>query len=102
MDWIAGWLTGMQDWAAARDVLRLDLLGKLILATILGGVIGWEREASGKAAGLRSALVPSSKPPAPPCWSSASCGRSRGSRNASRRRAGGGPCASCSPQAQAR
>ena len=57
MDWIAGWLTGMQDWAAARDVLRFDLLGKLILATILGGVIGWEREASGKAAGLRTNIL---------------------------------------------
>ena len=57
MDSIAGWLTGMQDWAAARDVLRLDLLGKLALATILGGVIGWEREASGKAAGLRTNIL---------------------------------------------
>ena len=57
MDSIAGWLTGMQDWAAARDVLRLDLLGKLVLATILGGVIGWEREASGKAAGLRTNIL---------------------------------------------
>ena len=57
MDAIAGWLTGMQDWAAAREVLRLDLLGKLALATILGGVIGWEREASGKAAGLRTNIL---------------------------------------------
>ena len=46
MDAVAGWLTGMQDWAAAGDVLRLDLLGKLMLATILGGMIGWKREAS--------------------------------------------------------
>jgi len=29
-------------------VLRLDLLGKLILVTILGGVIGWKREANSK------------------------------------------------------
>ena len=57
MDSMTGWLTGMQDWAAARDVLRLDLLGKLTLATILGGVIGWEREASGKAAGLRTNIL---------------------------------------------
>jgi len=28
--------------------LRLDLLSKLILVTILGGVIGWKREASSK------------------------------------------------------
>ena len=57
MDAVVAWLTGMQDWAAARDVLRLDLLGKLTLATILGGVIGWEREASGKAAGLRTNIL---------------------------------------------
>ena len=57
MDAIADWLIGMQNWAAARDVLRLDLLGKLTLATILGGVIGWEREASGKAAGLRTNIL---------------------------------------------
>ena len=41
----------------AREVLRLDLLGKLMLATVLGGVIGWERESSGKPAGLRTNIL---------------------------------------------
>ena len=39
------------------EVLRVDLLGKLALATVLGGVIGWEREASGKPAGLRTNIL---------------------------------------------
>ena len=43
--------------AIVAEVLRLDLLGKLALATFLGGVIGWEREASGKAAGLRTNIL---------------------------------------------
>ena len=48
MDTIANWLIGMQGRDATRDVLRIDLFGKLTLATILGVVIGWEREASGR------------------------------------------------------
>ena len=39
------------------EVLRVDLLAKLALATVLGGVIGWEREASGKPAGLRTNIL---------------------------------------------
>jgi putative Mg2+ transporter-C (MgtC) family protein len=39
------------------DVLRIDLMFKLLLATVLGGVIGWEREASGKPAGLRTNIL---------------------------------------------
>lgn len=38
-------------------VLRLDLLGSLILAAILGGSVGLEREWSGKPAGLRTNLL---------------------------------------------
>lgn len=37
--------------------LRLDLLGRLLLAAVLGGVIGLEREASGKPAGFRTNLL---------------------------------------------
>ena len=37
--------------------LRLDLLGRLLLATVIGGLIGWEREYSGKPAGLRTNLL---------------------------------------------
>lgn len=37
--------------------LRLDLLGRLGLAAVLGGVVGLEREISGKPAGLRTNLL---------------------------------------------
>lgn len=37
--------------------LRLDLLGRLLLAALLGGVVGLEREWSGKPAGLRTNLL---------------------------------------------
>ena len=40
-----------------REVLQIDLLLKLLLATVLGGVIGWERETSGKPAGLRTNIL---------------------------------------------
>ena len=43
-----------ESWAAA---LQLDLLGRLLLASLLGGVIGIEREVSGKPAGLRTNLL---------------------------------------------
>ena len=37
--------------------LRLDLLVRLVLAVVLGGAIGWEREASSKPAGLRTNIL---------------------------------------------
>jgi len=37
--------------------LRLELLGGLILATVLGGAIGWEREHAQKPAGLRTNIL---------------------------------------------
>ena len=37
--------------------LRLELLGGLLLATILGGAIGWERELAQKPAGLRTNIL---------------------------------------------
>jgi putative Mg2+ transporter-C (MgtC) family protein len=39
------------------DLLHLDLLFRLILAAVLGGVVGLERELSGKPAGLRTNLL---------------------------------------------
>lgn len=39
------------------EVLRLDLLGRLVLAAVLGGLIGLEREWSGKPAGLRTNML---------------------------------------------
>ncbi|MEW5931805.1 MAG: MgtC/SapB family protein [Gemmatimonadota bacterium] len=41
-------------WAAS---LQLELLGRLLLAAVLGGVVGFEREVSGKPAGLRTNLL---------------------------------------------
>lgn len=37
--------------------LRLDLLIKLLLAVLLGGIIGFEREVAGKPAGLRTNIL---------------------------------------------
>jgi putative Mg2+ transporter-C (MgtC) family protein len=39
------------------SALRLDLLLKLALATVLGGAVGLEREISGKPAGLRTNIL---------------------------------------------
>src|SRR5262249_62276585 len=53
-------------WASSRPrtdggtmivSLRLDLLAQLLLATLLGGAIGMEREISGKPAGLRTNIL---------------------------------------------
>jgi len=48
------WLTSLPQ---AYPELRLDLLGGLLLSTILGGAIGWEREHAGKPAGLRTNIL---------------------------------------------
>lgn len=50
LDWLL-------DFSQAHTELRLDLLGGLLLASILGGAIGWEREHSGKPAGLRTNIL---------------------------------------------
>jgi putative Mg2+ transporter-C (MgtC) family protein len=39
------------------DQLPLDLLGRLALAVLLGGIVGIERELSGKPAGLRTNIL---------------------------------------------
>lgn len=39
------------------EALRLSVLGKLLLATLLGGAIGLEREMAGKPAGLRTNIL---------------------------------------------
>lgn len=43
--------------AARVDDLQLGLLGRLLLAAVLGGTIGFEREIAGKPAGLRTNLL---------------------------------------------
>lgn len=37
--------------------IQLTILGYVVVAMILGGLLGWEREAAGKPAGLRTHLV---------------------------------------------
>lgn len=44
-------------WADIIATMRLDLLFKLALAVVLGGVIGLEREIAGKPAGLRTNIL---------------------------------------------
>ncbi|HEX2090899.1 MAG TPA: MgtC/SapB family protein [Longimicrobiaceae bacterium] len=51
---LASWLGGHAPWI---EPLRLDLLLRLLLAALLGGLIGLERELSGKPAGLRTNLL---------------------------------------------
>ncbi|MBD0320851.1 MAG: MgtC/SapB family protein, partial [Gemmatimonadetes bacterium] len=43
--------------AALVAALHLDTLGRLMLAALLGGAVGMEREVSGKPAGLRTNLL---------------------------------------------
>lgn len=44
-------------WTAVVSAFRLDLLAYLILAIILGGAVGIERELKGKPAGLRTNVL---------------------------------------------
>lgn len=54
-------MPGPVDWLVSLPEqipwMRLDLLGHLLLATVLGGAIGWERERSQKPAGLRTNVL---------------------------------------------
>ncbi len=52
IDWLSAGINS--DFGLA---LRLDLLLRLVVAVVLGGAIGWEREASGKPAGLRTNIL---------------------------------------------
>ncbi|HEX7089814.1 MAG TPA: MgtC/SapB family protein [Longimicrobiales bacterium] len=52
MDWRA-----LMEGMAPLGWLRVDLLLRLLLAAILGGLVGLEREISGKPAGLRTNLL---------------------------------------------
>lgn len=46
-----------EELTAIVGTLRLDLLGELALAVLIGGLIGLEREVSGKPAGLRTNIL---------------------------------------------
>ena len=52
IEWLGTWINSGFGLA-----LRLDLLVQLTTAVVLGGAIGWEREASGKPAGLRTNIL---------------------------------------------
>ena len=48
---------GLPTWTQLTAELRLDLLLKLVLAVVLGGAVGLEREIAGKPAGLRTNIL---------------------------------------------
>jgi putative Mg2+ transporter-C (MgtC) family protein len=54
-------MNGVLDWILSAHEqypdLRLDLLGHLLLASLIGGAIGWEREHAHKPAGLRTNIL---------------------------------------------
>jgi putative Mg2+ transporter-C (MgtC) family protein len=54
-------MTDLLEWLpwlnATYPELRLDLLVRLLLATVLGGAIGWERQQAHKPAGLRTLIL---------------------------------------------
>ncbi len=54
-------MQGVLDWLTALPQtypeMRLELLGGLLLAVVLGGAIGWERELAQKPAGLRTNIL---------------------------------------------
>jgi putative Mg2+ transporter-C (MgtC) family protein len=54
---VDGFLIDLGLPAAWVDDLQLGLLGRLLLAAVLGGIIGFEREIAGKPAGLRTNLL---------------------------------------------
>lgn len=47
----------LRELSAQLSGLQLGLLGRLLLASVLGGLVGWERERSGKPAGLRTNML---------------------------------------------
>lgn len=50
-------LGSLMDLASLLSLLRIDLLGGLLIAAVAGGLIGLERELSGKPAGLRTNIL---------------------------------------------
>ncbi len=44
-------------WSTFSDSMRFDILGGLLMAVVLGGAVGLERELQGKAAGLRTNVL---------------------------------------------
>jgi putative Mg2+ transporter-C (MgtC) family protein len=50
-------LEWLLSYSRTHSELRLELLGGLLLAAVLGGAIGWEREHARKPAGLRTNIL---------------------------------------------
>ena len=57
LDVVPALVAAMPNWSWLVAELRLDLLLKLLLAVILGGAVGLEREIAGKPAGLRTNIL---------------------------------------------
>lgn len=52
------WETVMADFADAADLERITrLIVRLVIAALLGGVLGLERQRAGKAAGMRTQMI---------------------------------------------
>ncbi len=47
----------MDQWIASLQSLRWDLAGQVLLAAVLGGIVGFEREWTGHTAGLRTTML---------------------------------------------
>jgi len=54
---LAALASALPQWSQLIADLRLDLLFKLVLAVLLGGAVGLEREIAGKPAGLRTNIL---------------------------------------------
>lgn len=54
---MGGLLEWLRELPLAYPELRLDLLERLLMAAVLGGAIGWEREHAHKPAGLRTNIL---------------------------------------------
>ncbi len=54
---MAGFFEWLVSLSQTYPGLRLDLLARLVLAVLMGGAIGWEREHAGKPAGLRTNIL---------------------------------------------
>lgn len=53
----AAWTHATLLWIAGAEWLRVDLLGRLMVAALLGGAVGMEREMRGKPAGFRTNML---------------------------------------------
>src|ERR671929_1605962 len=47
----------MDQWIASLQSLRWDMAGQIVLAALLGAIVGLEREWTGHAAGLRTTML---------------------------------------------